>query len=276
MTRSVPFKVCIPARYYSTRLPQKVILDIAGKPMIQHVYERALASGAQEVIVATDDQRIKTVVEGFGGKACLTSPEHLSGTSRIAEAISQLKYSNDTIIVNVQGDEPLMPPENIFQVAQNLAAVQNGKNIVCATLCEEIFSLEQILNPNVVKVVRDQAGCALYFSRAPIPWHRDYFSKPDIRNGQTPMPYYRHIGIYACHAGFFQRYLDWPASPLEEIESLEQLRILWHGAGIHVDVAREKAGVCVDTPQDLEIVRAILANPVECGRLKITEENWGD
>jgi 3-deoxy-manno-octulosonate cytidylyltransferase (CMP-KDO synthetase) len=251
------FTVVIPARYQSSRLPGKPLADIAGKPMVQWVYEQAQQSGAERVVVATDDVRIQAAVLAFGGEVCMTSPTHESGTERLAEVVTLLAIPADHIVVNVQGDEPLIPPAIIGQVAENLA----GSCAPMATLAVEIHDSKEIFNPNVVKVVSDQQGYALYFSRAAIPWDRDNFTV-DQSNGTEPkieIPLRRHIGIYAYRAGFINTYIDWQPTALEKIESLEQLRVLWYGEKIHVDVARETPPVGVDTPQDLENVRRIVA-----------------
>ncbi|MGR5119105.1 3-deoxy-manno-octulosonate cytidylyltransferase [Vibrio astriarenae] len=246
------FTVVIPARYQSSRLPAKPLADIAGKPMVQWVYEKAMQSGASRVIVATDDQRIEQVVKSFGGQVCMTSPDHQSGTERLAEVIEQLNIADDEIIVNVQGDEPLIPPVIIRQVADNLAQSQAPM----ATLGVAIEDEEEAFNPNAVKVVTDANGYALYFSRATIPWDRDHFAKQE---GGLQQPLMRHIGIYAYRAGFINNYVGWAPSQLEQIECLEQLRVLWYGERIHVELAKEAPEAGVDTPEDLEKVRAILS-----------------
>lgn len=239
------FTVIIPARYASSRLPGKPLSMIGDKPMIQRVYERAAAAGAAEVIVATDDQRIVTAVEAFGGRAMLTSAQHQSGTERIAEVIDYLAIADDHIVVNVQGDEPFIPPEIIRQVADNLA---NQKQAQMATLAVPIHSLEEVLSPHAVKVVTDVNGYALYFSRAPIPYERDGLNQNKLA---ALADYRRHIGIYAYRAGFVWRYIEWEASPLEQIESLEQLRVLWYGERIHVAEAIATPPAGIDTPADL-------------------------
>ncbi|CAI2313900.1 3-deoxy-manno-octulosonate cytidylyltransferase [Vibrio parahaemolyticus] len=246
------FTVVIPARYSSSRLPGKPLADIGGKPMVQWVYEQAMQAGADNVIIATDDERVSAAVEKFGGKVCMTSPNHESGTERLAEVVDKMAIPADHIIVNVQGDEPLVPPVIIRQVADNLAA----SDAPMATLAVEIESEDEVFNPNAVKVVADERGYAMYFSRATIPWDRDNFAKQDkaIVN-----PLMRHIGIYAYRAGFINTYVNWAASALEQIECLEQLRVLWYGEKIHVAVAKEAPAAGVDTPEDLEAVRAIVA-----------------
>ncbi|MBP0601958.1 3-deoxy-manno-octulosonate cytidylyltransferase [Aeromonas sanarellii] len=256
------FVVVIPARYASTRLPGKPLADIHGKPMVQHVVEKALQSGADRVIVATDDERVQQALAPFaaaaGVEVCMTSPDHQSGTERLAEVCRHYGFAADTIVVNVQGDEPLIPPAIIRQVADNLAAA----TAPMATLSVPIHDAEEVFNPNAVKVVTDREGYALYFSRAPIPWDRDRFAASDPVAGsheQIGAHYQRHIGIYAYRAGFIQRYVDWAPSALEQVEALEQLRVLWYGEKIHVAQALEAPPVGVDTQQDLDKVRALLA-----------------
>lgn len=247
------FTVIIPARYQSSRLPAKPLADICGKPMIQWVYEQASKAGAEQVIIATDDERIQEVVESFGGLVCMTSPDHESGTERLAEVIEKFGIADDQIVVNVQGDEPLIPPSIIRQVADNLASV----TAPMATLAIEIEGEEEVFNPNAVKVVMDKDGFALYFSRATIPWDRDSFANQPADIKQSLL---RHIGIYAYRAGFINTYINWQPSVLEKIECLEQLRVLWYGEKIHVAVAHEAPAAGVDTPEDLDTVRAIIAN----------------
>ncbi|KRW50821.1 3-deoxy-manno-octulosonate cytidylyltransferase [Aeromonas allosaccharophila] len=246
------FVVVIPARYASTRLPGKPLADIHGKPMVQHVVEKALQSGADRVIVATDDARVQLALQSTGVEVCMTSPDHQSGTERLAEVCRHYGFAADTIIVNVQGDEPLIPPAIIRQVADNLAAA----TAPMATLSVPIKDAEEAFNPNAVKVVTDKDGYALYFSRASIPWDRDRFANSREQIGDH---YQRHIGIYAYRAGFIQRYIGWAPSVLEQVEALEQLRVLWYGEKIHVAQAFEAPPVGVDTQADLEKVRAFLA-----------------
>jgi 3-deoxy-manno-octulosonate cytidylyltransferase (CMP-KDO synthetase) len=248
------FSVLIPARYASTRLPGKPLLPIGGKPMIQHVYERALESGAERVVIATDDGRIEEAASAFGASVCRTGPEHQSGTERLAEAVERLGLEPDAIVVNLQGDEPLMPPALLDQVAQNLAANPAAQ---MATLCTRIHEAGELFDPHAVKVVMDSRGYALYFSRAVIPWDRDAFA---VTTQELPASaeHYRHLGIYAYRAGFLREYAAWPPCELERMESLEQLRVLWHGARIHVAEAVELPGPGVDTEADLERVRVRL------------------
>jgi 3-deoxy-manno-octulosonate cytidylyltransferase (CMP-KDO synthetase) len=240
--------IIIPARFASTRLPGKPLLDIAGQPMIVRVLECARASGAQRVVVATDDERIRDAVAACGAEVVMTRADHPSGTDRLAETIALLDLDDAEIVVNLQGDEPLMPPRLIRQVADLLAAHPAA---VMATACHAITQREDLLNPNAVKVVTDREGYALYFSRAPIPWPRD------IMCGQSsaPIKAFRHIGLYAYRAGFVARYAAWPACPLESTESLEQLRVLWQGEKIAVVEAEEAPAAGVDTSEDLERVR---------------------
>ncbi|WJV65289.1 3-deoxy-manno-octulosonate cytidylyltransferase [Pectobacteriaceae bacterium CE70] len=246
------FTAIIPARFASSRLPGKPLADINGKPMVVHVMERAQESGAQRVIVATDHPDVEQVIQQAGGEVCLTSPHHHSGTERLAEVIERYGFADDDIIVNVQGDEPMIPPVIIRQVAENLAASIAGM----ATLAVPITTSEEAFNPNAVKVVTDAEGYALYFSRATIPWERERFAQSKATIGDH---FLRHIGIYAYRAGFIRRYVSWEPSQLEQIELLEQLRVLWYGEKIHVAVAKEIPSVGVDTPEDLARVRIAMA-----------------
>jgi len=231
------------------------LLPLAGKPLIQHVVERARASRADEVIVATDDRRIQDACVAFGAEALITRADHRSGSDRIAEVIERRGWSDGTIVVNLQGDEPLMPPALIDQVARALA---DRAEIEMGTLAYPITDREILFDPHVVKVVTDAAGFALYFSRAPVPWHRDEFLGARAAL-PTSVPFLRHIGLYAYRVGFLKRYVGWAPSPLELAESLEQLRVLWHGERIHVGVAREMPGPGVDTTKDLARVADLLA-----------------
>ncbi|MDG2940557.1 3-deoxy-manno-octulosonate cytidylyltransferase [Bisgaard Taxon 10/6] len=253
------FTVIIPARFASSRLPGKPLADIAGKPMIRHVWEKARQSGASRVVVATDNEQVKNAVLQFGGEVCMTSEKHNSGTERLAEVVEKLGIADDEIIVNIQGDEPLIPPVIVRQVAANLAKYQ----VNMASLAVKIEEAQELFNPNAVKVLTDRAGYVLYFSRAAIPWNRDQFAGiaantkrlDDLQLGDH---YLRHIGIYAYRAGFIKQYAQWQPTALEKIESLEQLRVLWYGERIHVELAEEVPAVGVDTPEDLEKVRSIL------------------
>ena len=253
---NVPFKVVIPARFGSTRLHGKPLLLIAGKPMIAHVCERAKEANAEEIVVATDDERILNAVLELGFQAVLTRENHESGTERIAEVAEKFGWSDDTIIVNLQGDEPLLPADYIRQVAQALA---NQTQAGIATLAAKIHNADEIFNPNAVKVVLDKDGYALYFSRAPIPWNRADFIIPPAPLSKNEDSL-RHIGLYAYTAGFLKKYCAWEASPLEQIEALEQLRILWHGEKILVQIVDKTPPAGVDTLEDLHRVEAFLKN----------------
>lgn len=248
------YTVVIPARYGSTRLPGKPLLDIHGKPMVQRVWEQARLSGAARVVIATDDTRIVASAESFGAQVCMTRPEHPSGTDRLQQVVEELQLPDDHIVVNVQGDEPLIPPQVIDQVAANLAQhTQAG----IATLCEQIRDIGELNSANVVKVVSDANGMALYFSRSPVPYPRDAFM-----HDQGVMPatgtWYRHIGIYAYRTRFLHRYVTWSPAPQEQLECLEQLRALHHGVQIHVDEASHDVPAGVDTLDDLAVVRNVL------------------
>lgn len=250
------FRVVIPARHNSGRLPGKPLLDINGKPMIQHVYERAVASGAMSVVIATDDERIQEAAEAFGAQVCMTSSDHTSGTERLAEAVVALGYLEDEVIVNLQGDEPLIPSTLISQVAEDLVKFENAK---VATLYEPIETMEELFNPHNVKVAMSKRGYALYFSRAPIAWDRDNFQIPPDFNQPLKTQHFRHIGLYAFHVGFLEEYMEWDNSELEKMEQLEQLRVLWNGGRVHLTKAVEKMPADVNTEEDLEHVRKILA-----------------
>jgi 3-deoxy-manno-octulosonate cytidylyltransferase (CMP-KDO synthetase) len=247
------FKIVIPARFASSRLPGKPLLDIAGKPMIQHVYERAKQSLASDVIIATDDERIELVAKAFGADVCMTRSDHISGTDRLAEVAEQRAFADTDIIVNVQGDEPCLPASLINQVAEDLAIHSDAD---MATLYAMISEETQVFDPNTVKVVMDNKGYALYFSRAPIPWMRDHFDK------ESPLPpllpHYRHIGLYGYRASFLKHYIELSPCILEQEESLEQLRALYHGKKIHLTLAQIDPGHGVDTEQDLLAVRKLL------------------
>lgn len=253
---SMEFSVIIPARYASTRLPGKPLLDIGGKPMVQHVYERAAESGASRVVIATDDHRIRDAAVAFGATVVMTDPDHASGTDRLEETVRQLGQAPEDIVVNLQGDEPLMPPALILQVARNLA---DNPRASIATLCEALHEPAQVFNPNVVKVVFDAEGMARYFSRAPIPWHRDLFAQGQPARLPDGTHWYRHIGIYAYRVSFLSDFVRWPPAEVELTESLEQLRALHNGAGIHVAVAGQTPPPGVDTQADLDFVRQYMA-----------------
>ncbi|MEI6414061.1 MAG: 3-deoxy-manno-octulosonate cytidylyltransferase, partial [Pseudomonadota bacterium] len=253
MVPSTAFRVVIPARFAATRLPGKPLLRIAGRPLIQHVFDRARQSGAREIVIATDDPRIAECASGFGAQVCMTAANHPNGSSRIAEVCDRLGWADDAVLVNLQGDEPCIPPGLIDQVATDLIAHPNSD---IATLACPIQDRETIFDPGVVKVVRDLQGFALYFSRAPIPWHREGFgdSRGDVPEGL----YWRHIGLYAYRAVFLRRYVHWPATPLEQAESLEQLRALERGSRIRVSLTGAPTGPGVDTPADVARVEAWL------------------
>jgi 3-deoxy-manno-octulosonate cytidylyltransferase (CMP-KDO synthetase) len=246
----VPFKVVIPARYASSRLPGKPLLPIAGKPMVQHVHECAKLSGAGEVVIATDDARIETAAAAFNATVCMTDTGHNSGTERLAEVATRMNWDDDTVIVNVQGDEPLIPPALIRQVA---AGLSQHKQAAVATLATPLTDSHERADANIVKVVLDREGYALYFSRAPIPFERDGIA--DVETVAL-----RHIGLYAYRAGFLKHYSQLEPSPLESVEKLEQLRVLWHGMKIHVGLASEMPGPGVDAREDLARVEALLRN----------------
>lgn len=253
------FHVVIPARYDASRLPGKPLKLIAGKPMVQWVYQAAQASSAASVVVATDDQRVADAVTAFGGQVCMTSAQHPSGTDRLQEAVVLMGLSDQDIVVNVQGDEPLMPPEVIEQVAANLADhPQTG----VATLSEPLNSLDECFDPNVVKVVSDHRGLALYFSRAPIPWLRDNYVLEPAARAQSSLPpdqlAQRHLGLYAYRVALLHRFITWPPAPLELAEKLEQLRVLANGVAIHVAPACASVPGGVDTPADLARIKQLL------------------
>ncbi|GFM49607.1 3-deoxy-manno-octulosonate cytidylyltransferase [Pseudomonas cichorii] len=248
------FTVVIPARFGSSRFPGKPLKTIAGKPMIQHVWEQACKSSAERVVVATDDGRIFEACQAFGAQVLMTREDHNSGTDRLAEVAGQLGLAADAIVVNVQGDEPMIPPAVIDQVAANLAAHPEAG---IATLAEPVDDVAALFNPNVVKVVADVNGLALTFSRAPLPWARDALaSNRDVL--PEGVPYRRHIGIYAYRAVFLHDFVGWGPCWLENTESLEQLRALWNGVRIHVADAVQTPPAGVDTPEDLERVRRLL------------------
>jgi 3-deoxy-manno-octulosonate cytidylyltransferase (CMP-KDO synthetase) len=251
----IGFRVAIPARYASTRLPGKPLKLLAGRPLIEQVYRRALASGALEVVIATDDPRIREVAEGFGATVCMTAPDHPSGTDRLAEVADQRGWPDEAIIVNVQGDEPQMPPTLVHRVA---AELENHPDVGIATLCARIHDPAEVFDPNIVKVVRDARGDALYFSRAPIPWSRETFQSGGGTGCTLPagVAYWRHIGLYAYRAAVLRRYPQLAPAPAERAEALEQLRALWHGIRVHVAEAAEAPPPGVDTEADLARVAA--------------------
>jgi 3-deoxy-manno-octulosonate cytidylyltransferase (CMP-KDO synthetase) len=265
------FKVVIPARFASTRLPGKPLLDIGGKPMVIRVAEQAAKSGAQQIIIATDHAPIVEAAKANGFDACMTRADHVSGTDRIAEVAMQQGWPDDTIVVNVQGDEPLIPPQLISSVAQHL---HDHGDCAIATACHPIHDEAAMRNPNIVKAVLNKNGNALYFSRAPIPWPRDAGIGLSLPNGQdggasslrgevgrgalpANMPFLRHIGIYAYRASFLKAYGRLTPAPIELAESLEQLRALYHGYQIGVTVTQDAPPSGVDTEQDLQLARSI-------------------
>jgi 3-deoxy-manno-octulosonate cytidylyltransferase (CMP-KDO synthetase) len=249
------FYTVIPARYGSSRLPGKPLLDIAGKPMIQHVHERATEAGAKDVVVATDDQRIIDVVSSFGGKAVMTSQDHESGMDRLAEVVDIMGWADNEIIVNLQGDEPLMDPALLRLVANNL---EKHKEAGITTLATPIKEREELFNPNVVKVVSDKSGKAMYFSRAPIPWVRGDYEQAERIELPTTIQPHRHLGIYAYRISALKKMTSCSPCDIEIAESLEQLRALWNGIGIHVGVIEGELGHGVDTDEDYQRVCSVL------------------
>ena len=241
------FSVIIPARYASTRFPGKPLADVAGKPMVVRVAERARKSGAAEVIIATDHPRIAAVAQRHGFDAVMTSIGHASGTDRIAEVAARRRYPGKHIVVNVHGDEPLIEPSLIRRVA---AALARHRAAAMATACYPIRDARELVNPNIVKVALDRDGYALYFSRAPIPWARDAFAR-GISRIPPGLPVYRHLGIYACRAAFLRAFTRLKPAAIERFEALEQLRALAHGYRIHCAVTRAAPPPGVDTPADL-------------------------
>ncbi|MDD5300889.1 MAG: 3-deoxy-manno-octulosonate cytidylyltransferase [Gallionella sp.] len=282
------FHVVIPARHSSTRLPGKPLLAIAGKPMVVRVAEQAAQSGAQQIWIATDHHAIASVVHEHGFKACLTKESHASGTDRIAEVVEQRGWPDDTIVVNVQGDEPLIPPALIRAVAEHL---HRHPECAVATACHPIHDEASMRNPNIVKAVLDQQGNALYFSRAPIPYPRDAFALPSPASGITSdlagvisqpsrmasssirgaggeglpegLPVLRHIGIYAYRAGFLRAYGQLAPTAIEHFEALEQLRVLYYGYKIGVHIAAQAPPAGVDTEQDLHAARQVFAATIK-------------
>ncbi|MBO9685019.1 MAG: 3-deoxy-manno-octulosonate cytidylyltransferase [Mitsuaria chitosanitabida] len=249
----MPFHIVIPARLASTRLPNKPLADIGGAPMIVQVARRAATAGAAQVVVATDAEEVRAACEAHGVRALMTRADHPSGSDRLAEAAELLGLADDALVVNVQGDEPLIAPGMISACAELLA----GKpQCAMATVAHAIDDDSEFANPNVVKLVTDAQGLALYFSRAPIPWWRD---APGGGARVKTDAVLRHVGLYAYRAGFLRRFPTLAVSPLEQIEALEQLRVLWHGERIAVHVSAERPGPGVDTPEDLERVRRLIA-----------------
>lgn len=254
------FHVVIPARIASTRLPGKALLDIGGKPMVVRVAEQAKQSGAQQIIIATDHEPILSTSQQYGFIACMTRADHSSGTDRIAEVVAQQGWADDTIVVNVQGDEPLIPPALIRSVAQHL---HDHPECAIATACHPIHDEASMRNPNIVKAVLDKNGNALYFSRAPIPYPRDVFSRGDVLPHDLPV--LRHIGIYAYRASFLRAFGQLEPAAIEQIEALEQLRALWHGYKIGVTITHDAPPSGVDTEADLLVARKLFESSLTQG-----------
>ncbi len=253
------FRIVIPARFASTRLPGKPLRDICGKPMIAHVIERAKQSKAEEVIVATDSTEIADAISGIDVRVCITHENHQSGTERLSEVIEQLGFDDDQILINLQGDEPMMPPVCLNQVGQ---ALEDDSNVKMATLCTPLTDIEELFDPHAVKVVRDINDFALYFTRAAVPWSKDW-SRDCFNELPREMPqnqeYQRHIGLYGYRAGFIRQYLEWQSSDIEKTESLEQLRVLYYGEKIKVITAEIPPGPGVDTLDDLNRVCELIS-----------------
>jgi 3-deoxy-manno-octulosonate cytidylyltransferase (CMP-KDO synthetase) len=251
------FHAVVPARFASTRLPGKPLADIAGKPMVVRVLERAAASGAEQVWAATDHDAVRAAVEAHGFRALMTSPDCPSGTDRLAEVATRLGWADDTVVVNVQGDEPLIDPDLIRATAEALFAHPAAS---MATVCHPIHDPAEVFNPNVVKVVTDKDGYALYFSRAPIPWARDAWASGPGETLPDGLPVARHIGLYAYRVGFLNAYPGLRRPQLEAFESLEQLRALWHGYRIAVIATDRAVPAGVDTVADLDAVRRLFSD----------------
>ncbi len=249
------FRIIIPARFASTRLPGKPLRDICGKPMIAHVIERAKQSKAEEVIVATDSSEIAEAVSALDVQVCMTHENHQSGTERLSEVIEKLGFDDDQILINLQGDEPLMPAVCLNQVGQ---ALEEDANLKMATLCTPLTDINELFDPHAVKVVRDINNYALYFTRAAVPWSRDCFNEVP-REMPKKQEYQRHIGLYGYRAGFIRQYLEWQSSDIEKTESLEQLRVLYYGEKIKVITAETPPGPGVDTIDDLNRVCELIS-----------------
>ena len=248
------FRIVIPARFASTRLPGKPLRDICGKPMIVRVIEQAKLSNADEVIVATDSKKVADAVADLDVQVCMTRENHQSGTERLSEVIEQLGFGDEQILINLQGDEPMMPPVCLNQVGQ---ALEDDDNLKMATLCTPLTDIEELFDPHAVKVVRDINDFALYFTRAAVPWSRDCFNETP-RELPKQQEYQRHIGLYGYRAGFIKQYLAWQSSDIEKTESLEQLRVLYYGEKIKVITAEIAPGPGVDTRDDLNRVCELL------------------
>jgi len=248
------FRIVIPSRFASTRLSGKPLRSICGKPMIEHVIEQAKKSDAEEVIVATDSQEIADAISHLDIRVCMTHENHQSGTERLSEVIDQLSFNDDQILINLQGDEPMMPAVCLNQVGQ---ALEEDSKVKMATLCTPLTDIEELFDPHAVKVVRDINDFALYFTRAAVPWSRDCFNDTP-RKMPPSQEYQRHIGLYGYRAGFIKQYLEWQSSDIEKTESLEQLRVLYHGEKIKVITAATPPGPGVDTLDDLNRVCELL------------------
>ncbi len=243
------FHIIIPARYESTRFPGKVLADLGGKPVLQHVYQLAELSGADSIVIGTDDDRIKKVAESFGATVCMTSESHQSGSERIAEVINLLEYEEDDVIVGLQADEPLIPATVIRQLAND---VVEHDNVKVASVCQLIKNVDELFDPNITKVVLNRRKYAMYFSRSPIPYERENFPADGTKPKKLTGKHYRHIGIYAYRADFLTRYVETESCPAENMELLEQLRILWDGCRIHMTVSKENIPAGIDTETDLK------------------------
>jgi 3-deoxy-manno-octulosonate cytidylyltransferase (CMP-KDO synthetase) len=254
---AVRFKVVIPARLGSTRLPRKVLREVAGKPLVRHAWEAARASGAEQVVIATDEEMVAAAAREFGAEVRLTAATHQSGTDRVNEVARAEGWDRDVVVVNLQGDEPLMPPALIREAAR-LLADDAGADI--ATFCHPLHAVDEWLNPNVVKLVTDRRGYALYFSRAPLPWKRDPVDAADAAAHMPPDLAYRHIGLYAYRVGSLAQFSELPPGDLEQCEALEQLRALSHGFRIRVGITQNPPPRGVDTEDDLAAVAALLAS----------------
>ena len=249
------FRIVIPARFASSRLPGKPLRDICGKPMITRVIEQAQKSDAEEVIVATDSQEIADAIAKLDVRVCMTHENHQSGTERLSEVIEQLGFDDEQILINLQGDEPMMPPVCLNQVGQ---ALEQDADVKMATLCTPLTDIEELFDPHAVKVVRDINDFALYFTRAAVPWSRDCFNEAPREMPQN-QDYQRHIGLYGYRAGFIKQYLEWESSNIEKTESLEQLRVLYYGERIKVITAEIPPGPGVDTVEDLNRVCELIS-----------------
>lgn len=249
------FHIVIPARLASERLPGKVLTDLNGKTMLQRVYEVALSTGAENVVIAADHEEVAKVAEGFGAKVCMTAVDHRSGTERISEVVTALDLEPDEIVIGLQADEPLMPPQVVTHLAQQMA---DHETVKVASLCHPIRSVDELLDPNVVKVVMNRRGYAIYFTRAAVPWNRDHFPLQPDSDIDLSSCYFRHIGLYGYRADFFGPFQDWNSPVLEQVEKLEQLRILWHGGRIFMSVIKQRIPAGVDSQADVERIVALL------------------